>query len=410
MLRSSNSDRLLLGSPLRQRRFARVVLGVLLVLLTFAILQILGVLARLKPDAVQVFFLALLISSILALMPIAILRFLDRRERESFWVSLAAFLWGGVIATGISLPLNTAILISISDWIKQNPVIKDTLGPQAALLIGAPIAGPLVEETFKALGVLLFFLLLRAEFDNVRDGFIYGALVGVGFNWLESALYVAQNYAQFGFAPWGLQLGGRYSLFGMAGHTLYTGIFGAFLGLTLQIVQAWWRYLLPLVGLLLAIAAHAFNNVLPLVFTLAASSAGTSLPTNAPPPNPTLWQGWLQKSLLDLVLFIPFLLLVIVLLWRSGIWERRVIRDELREEVGQTITPEEFTQVERDSIFRTRRISMGDRRLAAALVNAQHELAFRKHRVRQTGGDPNTDPLVTGWRNEIAQLRTALHG
>ena len=78
--------------------------------------------------------------------------------------------------------------------------------------------------------MLLLFWLLRAEFDNMRDGLVYGALVGLGFNWFESALYVAQGYAEWGVAPYGLQLGLRYALFGFGGHALFTGIFGAFLG------------------------------------------------------------------------------------------------------------------------------------------------------------------------------------
>ena len=46
--------------------------------------------------------------------------------------------------------------------------------------------------------------LLRAEFDNMRDGIVYGALVGLGFNWFEAALYVAQGYAENGVAPYGM--------------------------------------------------------------------------------------------------------------------------------------------------------------------------------------------------------------
>jgi hypothetical protein len=38
-------------------------------------------------------------------------------------------------------------------------------------------------------------------------------------------------------------------------------------------------------------------------------------------------------------------------------------------------------------------------------VNAQHELAFRKRRVRDAGGDPERDALVAGWRAEIGRLR-----
>jgi RsiW-degrading membrane proteinase PrsW (M82 family) len=59
--------------------------------------------------------------------------------------------------------------------------------------LAAPISAPVVEEIAKALGVLLIFRLLRAEFDNVRDGFVYGAVVGVGFNWSEAAIIAASG-------------------------------------------------------------------------------------------------------------------------------------------------------------------------------------------------------------------------
>ncbi|MGH6636756.1 MAG: PrsW family glutamic-type intramembrane protease [Gammaproteobacteria bacterium] len=36
--------------------------------------------------------------------------------------------------------------------------------------------------------MLLLFFLLRAEYDSMRDGFIYGAVVGAGFNWFEAPL------------------------------------------------------------------------------------------------------------------------------------------------------------------------------------------------------------------------------
>src|SRR4029079_10200154 len=84
------------------------------------------------------------------------------------------------------------------------------------------------------LGVLLLFWLLRPEFDNMRDGLVYGALVGLGFTWYEAALYVVNVYAKIGVAAYGLQLGARYALFGLGGHALFTGLFGASLGFALQ--------------------------------------------------------------------------------------------------------------------------------------------------------------------------------
>jgi hypothetical protein len=52
-------------------------------------------------------------------------------------------------------------------------------------------------------------------------------------------------------------------------------------------------------------------------------------------------------------------------------------------------------------MLRTRRIDPARPRASAALVNAQHELAFRKRRVKDEGNDPERDDLVTGRRDDI---------
>ena len=154
-------------------------------------------------------------------------------------------------------------------------------------MIGAPLAAPIVEETLKGIGIVLLFWLVRGEFDNVRDGFIYGALVGAGFNWFESALYVQQNFAQFGTAPYGFQLGMRYAWLGLAGHAMFSGIFGASLGLARLGRGALAALLRALAGYLLAVLGHAWNNALPLLMALASAQAGESPPTEVQAPPAT---------------------------------------------------------------------------------------------------------------------------
>jgi len=399
-------DRLFLGSPLRRRGVAIGFAAVLVILLAFAALTFALLLGNMRPGGAGVFLRSLLAASVFSLVPVAILRWLDRRERESPWVLAVAFLWGGLIATSLALPLNSIILAKIDEWVSYSALLQQMLGGEAVLMLGAPIAGPLVEEFTKGLGIVLFFFLLRAEYDNMRDGFIYGAMVGAGFNWFEAPLYVAQGFAQFGDAPWELQLGARFALFGMAGHALFSGLFGAFLGLARQ-TRTWWvRYGAPFLGLLLAIAAHMLNNLLPLAVTLVEARAGKPPPAQAaPPPDVGLLEAWASVSLMNLVVFLPFVALILFLLWRSGRWERHVIQEELASERGDIVTADEYEQIERDRVFRTRRIVTEGRRQSAALVNAQHELAFRKRRVRDRSGDPEADPLVVGWREEIRKLR-----
>ena len=400
-----------LASPLRHPRVARRTTIGLGALLAVAALIICAAVGGLGSEATRVFLNALALSSALSLLPIAILWYLDRRERETPWLFAAAFLWGGLIATAFALPFNTAAIMAVAGWLEQNAALKEMLGPEAALMIGAPLAAPVVEETLKGLGIVLLFWLARGEFDNVRDGFIYGALVGAGFNWFESALYVQQNFAQFGAAPYGFQLGMRYAWLGLAGHALFSGVFGASLGLARLGPRRWYRFLAPAAGFLLAVVGHAWNNALPLLMALAAARAGEAAPTEVQaPPQLGLVEAMTSASVSNLIIFLPFAVLLAWILRRSGRWEREVIREELAAEVDRSVTPEEYAAVERDATFRTRRLDARDRAASAALVNAQNELAFRKRRLRDRGFDPEQDPVVAQRRDEIARLRGRLHG
>ncbi len=277
-------------------------------------------------------------------------------------------------------------------------------------MIGAPLAAPIVEESAKGLGIVLLFWLARCDFDNVRDGFIYGALVGAGFNWFESALYVQQNYAQFGFAPFGFQLGARYAWLGMAGHAMFSGIFGASLGVARATRRPWLRWMAPPVGLALAMLAHAWQNSLPLFLTLIGARHGEAAPTEAArPPDLGLLEAMWSASISNFIIFLPYVLLLLAILRRSGRAERTVIREELAREVGRSITEQEYSDVVNDRAFRTRRIVARNRETSAALVNAQHELAFRKRRLRSRGFDPEVDPLVAARRLQIHSLRARLN-
>jgi RsiW-degrading membrane proteinase PrsW (M82 family) len=400
----AQSDRLLMGSPLRRRGVCLVTIAAAIIVLAFATIVHLGLIGGMRADVMAVYLQALVLSSLLSAVPLAVLWYLDRRERETPWLFAAAFLWGGCIATTLALPVNTAFFLFVDTIVAQEPAIREILGPDAAMLLAAPISAPIAEEIAKALGVLVLFSFLRAEFDNMRDGIVYGALVGAGFNWFEAALYVAQNYAEHGVATYGLQLGARYALFGLGGHAMFTAIFGAFLGFATQTQYRWLRVLAPLAGLTLAIAAHMLYNILPLVAAL--ESAGAGEPARSEPfPDMGFVETFVSSSLLQLVIFLPFLLILAIALWRSGAWERRVIRDELADEVGRTVSADEYRDIVGDRMFRTRRIDRLRPHVSAALVNAQHELAFRKRHVRDAGENPEHDPLIAGWREEIGRLR-----
>ncbi|PSB26067.1 PrsW family intramembrane metalloprotease [Stenomitos frigidus] len=410
----SETARILYGSPLAKPRTAKFAIAILLVLVLISSYTLFTSLQEkvTSPNGMQVMAIAFLWSALFTSGTVAILWFLDRREHESRWLYAIALLWGAFIATGIALPFNQIIMSTIADWVNANPAVKDYLGANAGFKIAAPIAGPLDEEITKGAGVLLLFLLLKSEFDDARDGFIYGALVGAGFNFFESAHYVVSEYAKWGYAPWLIHIGARHALFGFAGHALYTGIFGLFLGLSRQTTRQWWRYTAPVVGWLLGFSAHFSQNIgmLQAVLSQRASGAAVSAVETPPlglnmPGGLPFGLGWLGFAVSYVMKFLPFLLLVGILLWRSGVWERRVIREQLADEGAPVITPEEYEGVKRDRILRTRRIPDYNRRTSAAIVKAQDELAFRKWRVQQQGQDVGADALVASWRDELRRLR-----
>ena len=398
----SSYDRLLLGSPLRRRGVCLLSGAALLAVLWFTTGIQLALLGGMRSDIASVFFRALFLSSLLSAVPITVLWFLDRRERETPWLFVVTFFWGACVATGLAVPFNGVFSALVDAWIAENPVVEQVLGPDAGVMISAPVSAPIVEELAKALGVLAIFWLLRAEFDNMRDGIVYGSLVGLGFTWFEAPLYVAQGYAEFGVAPWGMQLGWRYALFGFGGHAMFTGLFGAFLGLAVQTRRRWLRILAPIAGFALALSAHFLNNALPLYWALVGAAAGEPPPQGKEAsPDVSFVDAFVGGSVAELTIFLPYVAIMAVALWRSGRWERRVIREELAGEVGGALSAEEYEQILGDRPFRTRRIDRLHPRESAALVNAQNELAFRKRRVRDEAGDVEGDRLVIAWRAAI---------
>jgi len=110
-----------LASPLRRPRVAKALTWTLGALLIIAALIICAVVGGLGSAATRVFANALVLSSLMSALPIAILWFLDRRERETPWGFASAFLWGGLIATTIALPINTVAIIAVTEWLEQFP-------------------------------------------------------------------------------------------------------------------------------------------------------------------------------------------------------------------------------------------------------------------------------------------------
>jgi hypothetical protein len=144
---------------------------------------------------------------------------------------------------------------------------------------------------------------------------------------------------------------------------------------------------------------------LPLLVTLAGAAAGVDRHEPEPMPDIGFFQAMIGSSVREIIIFLPFVAVAALVLWRSDVWERRVIREELSAEVGGAVSAGEYQDIAHDPALRTQRVGRLPAQTASEMVEAQNELAFRKRWLREHGADPESDPVVQEWRRRIQGLR-----
>ena len=162
--------------------------------------------------------LAWVLVALYALPAFVLVYELDLYEREPISLMLGAFAWGAFAATALSL--------EAAGW---NEVLALAAGSDAAARWGPVLVAPLTEEFLKAAGLVLLALIARDEIDDVMDGFVYGAICGLGFAVVEDVVYFV---AAFGGSVGDVAEGfaARVLASGLYGHVLYTGLIGMGVG------------------------------------------------------------------------------------------------------------------------------------------------------------------------------------
>src|SRR5450432_74353 len=186
---------------------------------------------------------ALTIPLIPALVINMLVSFIDRYEREPWFLRLAAFLWGAIIAIPPALFIETRVINLMQPIWGQNDLLFS---------IFKGLNAGITEESVKGLGLLLLFIVLRDEFDNVTDGIVYGALIGAGFAMVENFVYFALYSREF----LAFLIVGRVVL-GWLSHSTFTICFGAALGYMRHTHVRWRQILIPLLGYLVAVGLHS---------------------------------------------------------------------------------------------------------------------------------------------------------
>ncbi len=302
-----------------------------------------------------------LFSGLAAYLPILgivwVVRWLDRYDREPWSLIFLCFLWGSMGATTIAGTLNYLAHVALPGGFEG--------------FVVPVLVAPLTEEPAKA-AILLLLCRLR-PFDNVTDGFVYGAVTGLGFAAGENAGYFGAA-AQMGDASqWGSLVFVR-TFWTASLHACATSIVGAALGSLrynpkISTLRAWR-------ALLLAMCLHGAWNL----------QAVTSSPLLQA-------MGFFGIPLLLTVLFV----ILQVCLWR----EHKQIRAQLQAEAQKGTLPKEHVPWLSSWIRRDwgKWVPEGvDRK---EYIHLATRLAFRRQQL-------TTDPKSDFLKREVKRLRVDL--
>ena len=305
-----------------------------------------------------------------------VVRRLDRNEKEPWRLVLVAFAWGAIVATSM-------VIWGESLW---GAIAERTLVPGPGLDASNAFSAGLLEELAKGIAVLLLFLVMRNEFDDVVDGIVYGAAVGLGFNFMESIAYMTNLYAIFspegagGYAA-GFQWYARQVLGLFFGHATYTALIGAGIGIARQLPGRREKVIAIASGFLVAIAAHFSWDAWLAFFPVEGSVLGL-----------------VEIHLRTLIMTGPFTAAVVALLLSGIQIEARALADQLRKEAAEgsgAILPPDVDVLSspwRRLTERMRALGKGGLRAYLALARlqtAQLDLAMERwHRERNEIEDP----------------------
>ncbi len=378
-------------------RTYRIIGGIGIAILLLSVLvvlilnNVLGISTLVQDNPLSV--LAIVTIPIIPALGISLLvNFMDRFEREPWFLRLAAFLWGAIIA----IP-PTLLIEQYFDALRPAIIGSHPNDIVHAIFVG--LNAGITEETVKGLGLLLLFIVLRNEFDNVTDGIVYGALIGAGFAMVE-------NFSYFSIHPKSLLvlLIGRIVL-GWLSHSTFTACFGAALGYIRHTRVRWQHIVIPLAGYIIAVGLHSVFDFV----NFFASSLVSNYPTNA---------NILTAALIVSVgNYVPQFIAQMVILYcliKSLSHEASIICEFLAEEVSNNIvTVDEYALLQHPFIRKkTERRLLLSHHLkqwmrVKKLYRAEIELAFCKWHASmgEKGGHTR---LEVSYRQRIQQLRQSI--
>ncbi len=164
---------------------------------------------------------------LLALLPaigwVMVYRYLDSRDPEPMKATSMAIIWG-ILSTvpvfGLQFLFSSYPqydLLSMLQSSVQSPMVFSAL----FLMFVA-----VIEELVKAGAFILIIRRYEEAFNQVVDGIVYAAFIGIGFAFAENIYYFTRAIEAFQFGGNFMAVFSIRSFGTMLAHTLFTGLFG----------------------------------------------------------------------------------------------------------------------------------------------------------------------------------------
>ena len=296
---------------------------------------------------------------------------LDRYEREPFWMVLLTFLYGAIfgIACGCTFSaLPAAVLANFGE---------------AGNFLTTVVVAPVVEEFTK--GFVFFLLIWSRHFDNETDGLIYGAATGLGFAAVENLLYFTSAASMEAL----MTMVFLRTMFTALVHCISSATLGMSFGYFRRVGAGPLSFFVIFGGYLLAVTNHAVWNTI-------ASTAGFAATSSAGAGAALLLVGCSLVVVASLVMF--------GLTQFSLDREHKLIRKYLAAEAELGTLPVEHAAIIPYWLRRRRGGWLPSQVPRAEYVKFATLLAFRQHQLSTARGSGRKDELV----KDIAEYRQRL--
>lgn len=294
---------------------------------------------------------------------------LDRYEREPLWLLSLVFTWGAV--GGILFGMLGSLMVQI-----PLVAVLGQFSMAAAQAAGPIVVAPLVEEITK--GLILLLIIFNRNFDNMTDGFVYGAATGLGFGMTENLMYFITGAAVGSPVEW-MEMVIIRTLFTAPMHAFASSCFGAALGFCKFHKRAVAWVFLPVLGLVCGMTMHGVWNT----FAVASEAMEHDLPL-----------------VISILVVICEFALLFGLFQVSLALERRMIRRELGKEAARGLLP--ATHVDHIASYLGR---FGKGWLAPGVDKRRYIEAATTLAFRRAERDRASEPRKVFYQGEIDRLR-----